>query len=125
MAKKAHQNQSSRKSLFSVRLLRAQFQTMGFILKSGSTGLIKKVKYKDQRDAQFLTLSDDHGIKARRAIGMPTVQAAVRGKGGAFLDQRYQASPEEKRQHCTDGPTKDTNWQKPKEKRQEKSVILC
>ena len=81
MAKKAHQNQSSRKSLFSVRLLRAQFQTMGFSLKSGSTGLIKKVKYKDQRDAQFLTLSDDHGIKARRAIGMPSVQCCLFSSG--------------------------------------------
>lgn len=125
MAKKAHQNQSSGKSLFSVRLLKAQFQTTGFSRKSGRTGLIKKVKYKDQRDAQFLTLTDDRGIKVRRAIGRPTVQVAVRGEGGAFLDQRYQASSEEKRQHCNDGPTKDTNWQKPKEKRQEKSVILC
>ena len=74
-----------------MRLLGAQFQTKGSSQKSGSTALIKKVKYKDQRDAQFLTLSDDCGTKARRAIGMPTVQAAVRGKGGAFLDQSKQA----------------------------------
>lgn len=91
MAKKAHQNQSSGKSLFSVRLLKAQFQTMGFSRKSGRTGLIKKVKNKDQRDAQFLTLSDDRGIKVRRAIGRPTVQ--VEGKEGHFWIKGIKQAP--------------------------------
>lgn len=68
--------------------------------KSGSAGSVKKVKDKDQRDTPLLSLPDTPGIRAGRATGTPAVQAAVRGKGGAFLDQMCQAGPEEQTQSC-------------------------
>lgn len=68
-------------------------------------GQIRRIK----RDAQFYNLTDDRGIKVRRAIGRPTVQVAVRRKEEGHFGSRYQANSEEKRQHCNDGPTKDTN----------------
>lgn len=68
------------KSSFSVRP-EAQFQTTGFSRKSGRTGLIKKVKYKDQKGCTILTLTDDRGIKVRRAIGRPTrTSSSQRGR---------------------------------------------